>query len=632
MGVELGHLACILALALALGQGFYAFRGVEASSRPLLPALLNRELLCLGLAWLSLWYAFLVNDFSVSIVYAHSHHHLPWWYRLSALWGGHEGSVLLWVLLLSGWRWAFARFTDIDGQEKCWVHGVLAWISVGLLIFLLVSSNPFLRLLPNSPIEGVDLNPLLQDPGMAWHPPILYLGYVAFAIPYAFVLVMLWQQKEIQDWAAHLRPWVLLAWSALTVGIVLGSWWAYRELGWGGWWFWDPVENASLLPWLSGALLLHGLALVEKGRSAKAWTALVALMTFVLSLLGTFLVRSGVLISVHSFAQDPARGFWILALMVIYGGLAFALFAWRAHGLFQSKSFDLLTRSGAIVVNQLLLSTVLATVLLATLYPLIIEALGLGKISVGAPYFNQIIPILAIPMIAMLLVLPLLRWRAQKLVLPLQDMAYTLLIALVILIGIWQLWHDNNHVLAWGVVMIAVLGFAFNLWHIIKRYRQNQLSLLVFAMQVAHLGFLGMVACIGIAHSQSHELMVALQRGEQATIASYAVRYQGSEDIKSSNYHGVRADLLVSDGKRSWHYYPERRIYEASKTNLAKTAIMIRPTHDLFMAMGEPLQPAGWTFRLQYKPMLRGIWLFAMLMALAGLIAAFARRRAGHVD
>jgi cytochrome c-type biogenesis protein CcmF len=638
MSVELGHLAAILALVLALAQAMVfcqnniltrSLGGVSSSLG--LQGVLNRlcllEFLLLTLSVLTLWVAFLQHDFSVAVVYAHSHHNLPWGYRLSALWGGHEGSVLLWVWLLCGWRLAFARWSGFDTEDRLAIHAVLALVSLGIMAFLLFASNPFARILPLAPVEGNDLNPLLQDVGMATHPPILYFGYVAFAIPYACAMVMLWRKRLINNWAKHLRVWVLLAWSALTVGIVLGSWWAYRELGWGGWWFWDPVENASLMPWLAGLILLHGLALAQKQQRGQLWTILVALMAFILSLMGTFLVRSGVLISVHSFAQDPGRGLWILALIALYGLLALGLYGSRAHGMVESKRLPLLNRSGAVLANQILFAVMLFTVLLGTLYPMLVDALGLGKLSVGAAYFNSVMPWFCLPLLCLLSLLPILSWRSTSVCVPYKSLLAAFCAMGVSLWVIMWLKVHPGHGFAWFMAGLSLFAMFFTLFYAGRQMWQRTLSWNAVAMNVAHLGFLGMVLSIAVASSQSIEMTVALKPGEHVVLFDHQIAYLDTKAIQGKNYHGVQADMVISSGDNKAHYYPERRIYDASKINLAKTAMMVRPGYDIYLAMGEPLQEQAWSFRIQYKPMIRGIWLFGLMMALGGALAVWARRR-----
>ncbi len=634
--IELGHFACIIALCLAIAQAIAP--KWQGDVLALQQSLLTRECLCLLLACVSLWWGFLNHDFSIAVVYAHSHHHLSWWYRLTALWGGHEGSVLLWITMLSGWRWAFTHYGDFDDQDKSAMMTVLAMIAVGLTAFLLFSSNPFLRILPNAPLEGNDLNPLLQDPGMASHPPILYFGYVAFALPYACACVMLWRGRVIEGWAGKLRPWILWAWSVLSVGIVLGSWWAYRELGWGGWWFWDPVENASLLPWFGGALLIHGLALAQKQQAAQTWTLLVAIIAFILSLLGTFLVRSGVLISVHSFAADPHRGVWILGLIGVYGAGALGLYSTRVSALFASRPVAMLSRAGGLMLNQGVLAVMLATVLLGTLYPIILEMFGLGKVSVGAPYFNQVMPLLCMPLLLGLLVLPGLDWQGKHWCMSWESFINLGILLVSMLVLTWLLigWKPN-HGLACLTLFIALMGMVVSIWHGCVQHHQLRKQHVVksWAMTLAHVGFLGMIASIALTSVLSQSSMTALRKNKPYTLAGHTFVYQGSERIEGNNYHGVRAKIIVKNNGHSWVQFPERRIYLPSQMNLAHTAIIVRPSYDIYLALGEPLtekdNQEGWTVRIQVKPWVRGIWCFALLMAVGGTLAAWSRRQ-GHAS
>lgn len=656
MTPELGHFALILAVITAAVQAMLPLAGAfyqqPAWMRVARPAA-YAQCLFVGIAFAILAYAFLQNDFSVMYVANNSNSQLPAIYRFCAVWGAHEGSLLLWALLLSLWSAAVARFSrGLSLIVMARVLSVLGFVSLGFLLFLLLTSNPFLRLLPNVPANGLDLNPLLQDPGLVIHPPLLYMGYVGFAVPFAFAMTALlggrgWKVFNISaagksvsidmQWSHWVKPWTIVAWCFLTGGIVLGSWWAYRELGWGGWWFWDPVENASFLPWLAGTALIHSLRVTEKRDGFKAWTVLLAIIAFSLSLLGTFLVRSGVLISVHAFAVDPKRGIFMLVFLALVIGISLSLYAGRVQRLRTTDlKFDLLSRESLLLANNMLLTGALFTVLLGTLYPLIIDSLGLEKISVGPPYFNIVfLPFMAFILLLMGLV-PLSHWQhtaAEQV----KRLAISFALAFVLAILLpWLFAHD----IAWGVVL--GLGFAF--WVILataqsmleetaRGWRLRRLSRRQWGMVVAHVGVA--VCAIGVVLTSHYSVQqeVRLQPQQQATVGAYQFQFMGVREFIGPNFKGVEAGVLVKQkDKVITLLTPQQRIYNVQKTALAKTAIDMNLFRDLYVALGEPLDNNAWSLRIYYKPFVRWIWGGGLLMILGGLLAVSRRHREHHSE
>jgi cytochrome c-type biogenesis protein CcmF len=638
MIVELGHFALILALFVAVMQAVLPIAGAArgpggdatlmAVARP---AAVAQALLVMA-AYGALTLAFLDNDFSVRYVAANSNTALPAIYRAAAVWGGHEGSMLLWTLMLALWTLAVARFSrGLPPALRARVIGVLGAISVGFLLFLLFASNPFIRLLPPA-MEGRDLNPLLQDPGMVFHPPQLYMGYVGFAVVFAFAVAALLGGRLDAAWARWARPWTTLAWSFLTIGILLGSAWAYYELGWGGWWFWDPVENASLMPWLAGTALMHSLAVTEKRGAFRAWTALLAIFTFSLSLLGTFLVRSGVLTSVHAFAVDPTRGVFILALLGAITGGALALYAWRAPRVSVRAAFAAVSRESFLLANNVLLAVAAATVLLGTLYPLLLDVLGLGKISVGPAYFEQVFVPLMAPAVLLMGVAPLVRWRHAAL----PDLAArlrwaaigSLLVALALLatlrtasaltgLGLW---------LATWCVASGLTSLASRLRHR-GRSALRQLPAGYYGMLLAHVGVGVFIAGVTLVKSQESLRELPMRAGEVVSVGGYTFRFEGVAPVRGPNYAAFRAKLVASrDGQTVATLAPERRVYRSQDMPTTEAAIDNGFTRDLYVAIGEQVADGQWAVRLHVKPFVGWIWGGCVLMALGGLLAACDRR------
>jgi len=638
---ELGHFALILALAVVLlGQTALplvgAWRGNTAwisLARP--AALINFSLMVVAYGCLTS--AFVNNDFSVLLAAEHSNSALPLVYRVTAVWGNHEGSILLWSLILSGWTVAVALFSRrLPDVVVARVIGVMGLISLGFLLFTLLTSNPFERLLPAA-ADGRDLNPLLQDPGMVIHPPMLYMGYVGFSVAFAFSIAALLSGRLDATWARWSRPWTTIAWVFLTLGIALGSAWAYYELGWGGWWFWDPVENASFMPWLAGTALIHSLAVTEKRGGFKMWTVLLAIVAFSLSLLGTFLVRSGVLSSVHAFATDPARGIFILSFLFVVVGGSLALFAWRGPRVGVGGAFDPVSREGALLANNVLLMVAMAAVLLGTLYPLVLDALGLGKISVGPAYFQAVFVPLMAPAMFLMGVGPIAKWKQASLpALAVQlrwAAAVSLLVALLTpyVMGSWTpLLSFGLLLAAWiatttlNTLYLRVRGQPLATWG--ARLRAQTGSW--YGMLLAHFGVAVFITGVSLVGGFETEQDLRMEVGSSAQAGGYDFKLVGLEELPGPNYTAVRATMTVSkDGRLVDTLHPEKRTYTVSRMPMTEVAIERGFTRDLYVSMGEPLDNgAAWTVRLYVKPFVNWIWGGCVLMALGGLLAVADRR------
>jgi cytochrome c-type biogenesis protein CcmF len=642
---ELGHFALILALLLALAQGTLpiigAHKGVAewmALARPAAQA----QFAFILFAWLCLAFSFVADDFSVINVAQNSNSLLPLQYKIAASWGSHEGSMLLWVFMLSVWGVAVSVFSRHLPQEMvARVLGVMGLVAVGFIFFMLATSDPFDRLFPAA-AEGRDLNPLLQDPGMVFHPPLLYMGYVGFSVAFAFSLAALLGGKLDSAWARWSRPWTTVAWCFLTVGIMLGSWWAYYELGWGGWWFWDPVENASFMPWLVGTALIHSLAVTEKRGTFKAWTVLLAIFAFSLSLLGTFLVRSGVLTSVHAFATDPARGIFILAFLVTVIGASLALFAWRAPRVGLGGNFSAVSRESMLLGNNVLLAAACGTVLLGTLYPLFLDALGLGKISVGPPYFDAVfVPVMA-PLVFLMGIGPIARWKNASLPDLIGRLKWALMLALLLGLVLPFVGKVEDGA-SWSPM--AAFGYAMAAWIVLASVEQvraqmrNTLGSVLgrlaaqprgwWGMTLAHLGVA--VFIIGVTSVKSYEVErdVKMSPGDSISVHAYTFRFDGVGERRGPNFNAARGNVtLLKDGKPIDLLHPEKRIYLAqSQMPMTEAAIRSRPFGDVYVSLGEAVDPPGsWTVRVYYKPFVTWIWGGCLLMALGGVFAASDRR------
>jgi cytochrome c-type biogenesis protein CcmF len=639
---ELGHFALILALSLAIVQAIFPLVGsftrnqsLMAMSRPLAYGQFTFLIIAFG----CLVQAFLTDDFSVTYVATNSNTLLPPIYKVSALWGAHEGSLLLWVTLLSAWGAAVATFShNLPHQVVSRVLSVMGMIGIGFLLFMLLTSNPFARMFPAAP-EGRDLNPLLQDPGLAIHPPMLYMGYVGFSVAFAFAISALIGGKLDAAWARWSRPWTTVAWIFLTIGIALGSWWAYYELGWGGWWFWDPVENASFMPWLVGTALIHSLAVTEKRAAFKSWTVLLALFAFSLSLLGTFLVRSGVLTSVHAFATDPARGTFILVFLCIVIGGSLALYAWRAPQVSMGGRFDLLSRESFLLANNLLLTLFAALVLLGTLAPLIYEAMGWGKISVGFPWFNTMFLGL-MPFLALLMgVGQLARWKhdePQRLIRQLW-IAFALA-ALLAVASALPVVSGGHWYVPLGIGLASWLLFShltglrehlknrrgFTAW--LADLRGSSRS--YYAMVLAHLGVGVFIIGITMVSNFGVEEDVRMSPGSVQVAAGYRFQFEGVTQVPGPNYQASQGHFLVFKGdKQVTELWPQKRKYVSGGMPMTEAAIDAGLTRDLYVSLGEPVGNEGdWAVRIYYKPYVRWIWLGGVLMALGGLLALTDRR------
>lgn len=641
---ELGLMALILALCLAAGQiilptiGLWRHHpGLIATAR----SLAYGQCGFLVLSFAALAYGFLNNDFSVVYVYEHSNRLLPWGYRFAAVWGGHEGSLLLWITLLSAWGAAVARFSrSLPVELLTRVLIVLGLISVGFLGFILQTSNPFTRQLIDVPTDGLDLNPLLQDPGLLIHPPMLYMGYVGFAVAFAFAIAALWRGQLDGAWARWTRPWTLVAWIFLTFGIVLGSWWAYNELGWGGWWFWDPVENASFLPWLTGTALIHSLAVTEKRGVFKRWTVLLAVLAFSLSLIGTFLVRSGVLTSVHAFANDPERGAYLLAYLVLVTGAALALYSWRAPKLRQDGDYQLISRETLLLTNNVILVVAMVTVLLGTLYPLWLDAMGWGKISVGPPYFNSVF----MPLMTLLLLFMgagphcfWLRTDPQRLW---RRLRYTLLISGILGLSLpWLITQGLTLSVAIGVSLAFWVAFGciqdtwLRLWRWPGGLRRAWLALprSQYGMMVAHVGVAVCVLGVVLSSAYTTAQDVRLSLGDEVTVGPYVVKLIQTKPLSGPNYDSVAAQFdLFQAGTRAQTLWAEKRYYPVQGVSMTEAAIDIEFFSDLYLALGEALSDGAWAVRVYYKPFVRWIWGGGLLMMLGGVLAISDKRYRRH--
>ena len=639
MIAELGNYALALSLAIAILLAIFPLWGAEKGSVQLMS--LARPMtyglfVVLTFSFGALFYLFAVNDFSVQYVVNNSNTTLPIYYRLSAVWGSHEGSLLLWIWLLSLWSAAVALFSKHLPQEAtARVLGIMGIISIGFLLFVLFTSNPFNRTFPEFPVDGKELNPLLQDVGLIFHPPLLYMGYVGFSVAFAFAIASLMTGKLDTAWARWSRPWTMAAWVFLTLGIVLGSWWAYYELGWGGWWFWDPVENASFMPWLAGTALLHSLAVTEKRGSFKAWTVLLAISAFSLCLLGTFLVRSGILVSVHAFASDPTRGLYVLAYLIVVIGGSLTLYAYKGSQIRSRDNAERYSRESLLLLNNILLMTALCVVLLGTLLPLVHKQLGLGSISIGAPFFDQMFLIIMTPFALLLGIGPLVKWRRDQFSAIRTPVIVSLIIMLIAGFALPYLLQDKLTVSAVLGTMMAVIIVLLSLYEMHQRatHRESflkgvtKLSRSHWGMVLAHLGVAMTVWGIAFSQNYSVERDVRMSVGDTVQIADYDFTFKGISDANGPNYIGGKAQIDITyHGKTEATLFAEKRLYTVSKMPMTEAAIDWGFTRDLYVALGEKLENNAWALRLYYKPFIRWIWLGGLFMALGGLLCMFDRR------
>jgi len=628
----IGQFALIAALLLAMIQATFPILGAargRSSWIALARPAAQWQFIAVAIAFCCLAYCFITNDFSVLNVASNSNSQLPLSYRFAATWGSHEGSLLLWTLMLAFWTGAVSIYSrHLPDTTIARVLGVMGFISVGFLLFMLTTSNPFTRLIPALP-DGRDLNPLLQDPGMVVHPPLLYMGYVGFSVAFAFAIAALISGRLDAAWAKWSRPWTLVAWTFLTCGIAMGSYWSYYVQGWGGWWFWDPVENASFMPWLVGTALIHSLTVTEKRGTFKSWTVLLAIAAFSLSLLGTFLVRSGVLTSVHAFATDPKRGIFILGFLGIVIGGSLALYAVRAKQVGRGSPFDVVSRESLLLSNNVLLAVAAASVLLGTIYPLVIDALDLGKLSVGPPYFNTVFVAVMTPAMFLLGIGPIARWKKASIPELARRLRWAFAASLIAAIVIpfyveWKPLVSLGLLLAIWITVTMVI----NLCDKARTVRLKSLPRGYYGMQVAHLGVAILIVGITVVTGYESEKDLRMERGDTVSVGGYDFQFKGLNLVSGPNYEAIRTELSVGrNGIVNVRMHPEKRIYNVSGNVLTNAAIDTGVFRDLYVAMGEPAgENDGWSFRIQYKPFVDWIWAGAFLMAAGGVLALTDRR------
>ncbi|MGD8326994.1 MAG: heme lyase CcmF/NrfE family subunit [Sphingomonadales bacterium] len=641
MIAEFGHFALILALMVAIVQAivplYGAQKGVTALMATAKPAALLQFMLILT-SFLALMHGFITSDFSLAVVAQNSHSAKPMLYKVTGVWGNHEGSMLLWVLILS----LFGACVAATGKNLprglfARVLSVQSMIGIGFLLFILLTSNPFARLDP-APLNGQDLNPLLQDPGLAFHPPFLYLGYVGFSMAFAFAIAALIEGRVDAAWARWVRPWTLAAWCFLTIGIALGSWWAYYELGWGGWWFWDPVENASFMPWLAGTALLHTAIVVEKRETLKNWTILLAILAFSLSLIGTFLVRSGVLTSVHAFATSPERGIFILALLAVAIGGSLTLYAIRAPKMRGGGLFAPISREGALLFNNIILSAATATVFVGTLFPLAAEALSLGKFSVGAPYFNATFSKLMMPLLLAVPIGAVLGWKRGHLLGALQRLWVAAVVSLILMIVVWAYISDKGSLapIGMGLALWIVIGTLVEFADRIKLFRTSfsaSMSRLkglprsAFGMTTAHIGLGIVLAGIVSMSAWKEEKVLTARPGDNITFSGYEFTFNAVKQVSGPNYGAERADFtLKKDDKEITRLFPEKRFYPVQQMTTTEAAIHTTWLADIYTVVGDQHEDGSWTVRLYHNPLAPWLWLGSGVLALGGFISMTDRR------
>ena len=632
MIVEIGHFALILAACVALVQGVLPLAGTlndnqrwQALARP--SAFL--QFLLIAFSFAVLVHGALTDDFSIKYISEHSNSLLPTQYKFASVWGGHEGSLLLWMLMLSGWTVSVAIFSrTLPLAMVARVIGILGLVSTGFLMFILTTSSPFERLLPAA-ADGRDLNPLLQDPGLVIHPPMLYMGYVGFSVAFAFSVSALLSGRMDAAWARWSRPWTLVAWIFMTAGIALGSWWAYYELGWGGWWFWDPVENASLMPWLFGTALIHALMVTDKRGGFKAWSVLLAIGAFSLSLLGTFLVRSGVLTSVHAFASDPKRGVFILIFLALVVGVSLTLFAWRAPRATLGGKMGLVSRESMLIANSVLLVVATGAVLLGTIYPLIVDALNLGKLSVGAPYFNAVFVPLMVPVVFLMVPGGIAHWREARWKELGHDLRLPALAAVMAGAAVWTLTERGTWLTAMGLALATWVVVGLLMQIAIRLKKPGRIPPSFWGMHLAHLGIA--VITVGITMVKSYEVERDVRMGlnDTVSIENYSFELVGVSEVNGPNYKAIRGEVNVSkDQKPLEVLHPEKRKYFSSAMPMTEAAIDSGLLRDLYVSLGEPIEGERpqWSVRVYYKPFVSWIWYGAILMVLGGLLAVSDRR------
>ncbi len=632
MVVELGHFALILSLCMAIAQSFLGLAGAHRHHAQWLAAVrpaVAGQFVLVALSFACLVYAFEQSDFSVLYVASTSNSSLPAMYKFTAIWGAHEGSMLLWLLVHTLWTMAVAAFSrQLPNEMVGRVLGVMGVMSVGYAAFILFTSNPFERLLPPA-ADGRDLNPLLQDPAFLIHPPMLYIGYVGMVVPFAFAVAAMLQGKLDPVWARWVRPWTNVAWMFLTFGITLGSWWAYYELGWGGWWFWDPSENAPFVPWLVATALIHSLAVTEKRGLFKSWTLLLSIFPFSLSLLGTFIIRSGLLTSVHAFASDPKRGLFILTFLALCVGVALILYAWRAPNFRSDVGFAVISRESFLLMNNALLTVAAAIVLIGTMFPFFIDWFELPKVSVGEPWFDAMILLPALPLFALLAVGMHAGWKSDTLAKVKRPLliGLGLGVAVAVVLPLWV--YGSASVLTYAGIALAIWIGVSSLVDPISRWRKGHtISGAVIGMSLAHLGVALFVLGVTVTKTYLENRDLALSPGESAHVGQYTVKFANIRNLTGPNYAAVEGEIIVSEGdKRIAVLHPQKRRYQVQRNVLTEAGILPSWHRHLSVSMGEQLGDSDkWSMRLMYRPLLRFVWLGAIFMGLGGLIAAFDRR------
>lgn len=653
---ELGYFALVAGLIIAILQVVFPTIGIirhQPLWQQLATSFAIAQFVAMATSFLCLMYGFYANDFSLVYVANQSNSLLPWYYRLSATWGGHEGSLLLWVTILATWGVMVSLFSrSLPLNMRARVLVVIGFVQLMMLTMLIFSSSPFIRNLPNLPVDGKDLNPLLQDPGLIFHPPMLYMGYVGTVVPFAFAMAALWAGRLDAVWTRWSRPWTLASWCCLTLGIALGSAWAYNELGWGGWWFWDPVENASFMPWLSGVALLHSLAVTEKRGVFKAWTIMLAIFTFALSLLGTFLVRSGVITSVHSFAADPTRGLFVLVILGVVIGGGLAMFAWRGWRLTQESHYQLKSRETLLVINNIIILVATLVVVIGTLYPMLADALKLGQVSVGSPYFNALFVPLTWLLMLFLGLGPISRWKKDTR--PFLGSSLAILASGFVLAGVIA-YVLNNDFINSNARLNVIMSTAMSVWVVVwllidikdkTRHAPNfmaglkRLRASYWGMQLAHFGLVLTVMGIGLTTALSIEKDVAMAKGDSVTVQGYDFRLTDFEKIKGANFDATQATFDISkNGSPITTLKPEKRQYVVSQMPMTEASIHYNPLRDVYVALGEPIESEKmsanltaktatdkWAVRIYVKPAVRWIWWGAFVTALGGFLAMIDKR------
>jgi cytochrome c-type biogenesis protein CcmF len=635
---EIGNFSLIIALAISFVLAVIPLYGAQKNNIQLMQFsryAVVAQFFFILVSFVALVYAFTVDDFSVLYVASNSNSALPMIYKVSAVWGAHEGSLLLWVLILSGWTLAVAYFSkSLPISMTSRVLAVMGIVSIGFLLFVIFTSNPFERIFP-APVDGKDLNPLLQDPGLAIHPPMLYMGYVGMSVVFSITIAALISGQLDSTWARWARPWTVIAWVFLTLGIALGSWWAYYELGWGGWWFWDPVENASFMPWLVATALLHSLIVTEKRGAFKSWTVLLALLAFSLSLLGTFLVRSGVLVSVHAFASDPTRGSFILAFLVLVIGSSLILYAIRGPQMSGGGSFNLFSKDTFMLLGNILLTVACAMVLLGTLYPLLDQLVDLGKLSVGEPYFNAVFVPIMLPALVIMSMAPLMRWKSDTFSQVAKKMALPVIVAL--LVGIGLVFIDKNSFMISLSIGLAALVTMSVITSFVQRLKNNsggagsalkKIPLSFYGMNLAHIGIAVFVVGVTFTETMSLQKDLRMERGDTVSLGGYSFTFEGAKVTQGPNYTAYEGAVSVigPEGEPVAVLTPQKRIYPVRGMPMTEAGIDPGLFRDLFVALAEELDNGAWSLRVYYKPFVRWIWLGTILMGLGGLLAVTDRR------